>query len=135
MAAAAASSRGGGLTGARTTKGLFFIFTLLLLVCIASSLTDQDKLEDYKSRISFLYDFLDKKFKEMDLKLILLEHASADFPPLLELIEITKRFTKNVYIYMKRKEENFAEEIENGEKKLEEMRNFIKFHEANQAEL
>ncbi|KAI3375809.1 hypothetical protein L3Q82_004091 [Scortum barcoo] len=46
MAAAALSRR--GVAGVRTTKGLFFIVTLLSLVCVASSLIDKDQLEKYK---------------------------------------------------------------------------------------
>ncbi len=42
--AAAALSRSRGVAGVRTTKGLFFIFTLLSLVCLASSLIDKDQL-------------------------------------------------------------------------------------------
>ncbi len=42
--AAAALSRSRGVAGVRTTKGLFFILTLLSVVCVASSLIDKDQL-------------------------------------------------------------------------------------------
>ncbi|CAK6967919.1 uncharacterized protein LOC127379198 isoform X4 [Scomber scombrus] len=43
--AAGALSRSRGAAGVRTTKGLYFIFTLLCLFCLASSLTTTERLE------------------------------------------------------------------------------------------
>ncbi|KAK2862768.1 hypothetical protein Q5P01_002301 [Channa striata] len=81
-AAAAALSRSRGVAGVRRTKGLFFMFALLVLVGFASSLIDKDTLktmkeqlqmaekeadkmkENVKSGMSKLSDFVDKKSRK-----------------------------------------------------------------------
>ncbi|XP_051284480.1 uncharacterized protein LOC127379198 isoform X16 [Dicentrarchus labrax] len=49
--AAAALSRSRGVAGVTATRGLLFIFSLLYLVCLASSFIDKDQLERQKENV------------------------------------------------------------------------------------
>ncbi|KAI3375807.1 hypothetical protein L3Q82_004089 [Scortum barcoo] len=89
MAAAALSRR--GVAGVRTTKGLFFIVTLLSLVCVASSWMDKDQLEMHKEYLQRVQEELDS----MKEKKATHSEFISDFISLLHpLTELMKKSSK-----------------------------------------
>ncbi|TMS02139.1 hypothetical protein E3U43_007679 [Larimichthys crocea] len=97
MAAAAALSSSRGVAG---VKGLFFIGTLMCLVCFVSSLVKQDQLEKLKEEIQKAQQKMDKlkatraSTSELMSKYMsfidpleaIMKETSSDFPPVEEFI-------------------------------------------------
>ncbi|XP_071333937.1 uncharacterized protein [Trachinotus anak] len=153
MAAAAAFSSSRAVAGVTTTKGLFLIFSLLGLVCFASSLMDKDELEELKEEFEEIQNELDKLktehkfkvaitselFKSMEQNVTLMEtemkELVPDFPPLQTYLEDMRHFMEQTKAYTYRKYEEFDAKMEAAEKELRKMKNLVKFLEEKQAEL
>ncbi|KAI3375808.1 hypothetical protein L3Q82_004090 [Scortum barcoo] len=146
MAAAALSRR--GVTGVRTTKGLFFIVTLLSLVCVARTWIDKDqlvKLKEDVQRAQQQMDSLKAEYKStsvfmskymilMDPLMALLKKASPDFPPLEEFLENIKGFMEKTKTFIDGETDETDARIEEMEEKLGKFKKLIKFLEEQQAE-
>ncbi|KAI3375806.1 hypothetical protein L3Q82_004088 [Scortum barcoo] len=116
MAAAALSRR--GLTGVRTTKGLFFIVTLLSLVCVASSLIDKDKLAEKATNSELISDYM--SFMKPLIALVKqTKEASSDFSQL-------EGFLENIKVLMEKTYEQNEEFVPLGAKKDELRRLLVK---------
>ncbi|KAM7366113.1 hypothetical protein PAMP_015581 [Pampus punctatissimus] len=142
---------------AAATKCLYFTFTLLCLLYLASALTDKDQLEKYKDDMLKLQEKTDRLKawyeSELDtyLRLIndqmnilkqmtaLLKKVSTDsdddFLPFEGLYENLMGFMENTKAYVENKKEDFSAQIEELEKKIRKQKKLIEFLEENQAEL
>uniref|UniRef100_A0A1A7YGE9 Uncharacterized protein n=1 Tax=Iconisemion striatum TaxID=60296 RepID=A0A1A7YGE9_9TELE len=74
MMAAITGIRSGAAAGIRTTKGLFFFFTLLVLICFTSSLSQDDQLEEIKIN----HQKVKEKFAKMNNMVMPAFMASSD---------------------------------------------------------
>ncbi|KAF3697621.1 hypothetical protein EXN66_Car013301 [Channa argus] len=137
MAAAAALTRDRRVTSVRAKKGLFFVFTLVVVVCPANSLIDKDKLDELRLDLQKLKltlekrkveHFLDSEFtsKIMDDALSLIDHLTRltretmpEFTPLLELMEDLKPFMESTKAYVQKEIERDAAEIHSYEEKMQ----------------
>ncbi|CAI5672554.1 unnamed protein product [Oreochromis niloticus] len=156
MAAVLASSR--GLTVSSTTKGLFLMFTLLCLVCLSTSLTNKNQLEqlretyqktrqqiekvkaEHEKELASTTELMNEYMSFMDPMIALMKktmQASTDndFPPLDKFMENMKNYMKQTQAYVDRKHEEFGEKIEESEKELEMTKKFIEFLEEQEADL
>lgn len=140
------------MAGFRTTKGLFFIFTLLCLVCLASSQVDKMKLEYFKENHQKLQQDLDTLKAErvaiaqlmsdsmnlMDPLIALVKktsEASPDFPPMEGFVVNIKGILEKTKNYVDRQNEELDARIESSEQKLGTLKKVIKILEEQLAEL
>ncbi|CAK6967923.1 uncharacterized protein LOC127379198 isoform X4 [Scomber scombrus] len=150
--AAGALLRSRGAAGVRTTKGLYFIFTLLCLVCLASSLTITERLEkakkmlknleqktakakaEYESNHGFHSEMMDEYMQFMD-PLIAITEQTAPYLPLLELMDKLKIVMKKSKVYMDKSGEEMAAHFRSREQKVREYKQLIKYLEEKHNEL
>ncbi|MEQ2197939.1 hypothetical protein XENOCAPTIV_005381, partial [Xenoophorus captivus] len=115
---AAVSCRGRGLACVSKTKDLFITFTLLSLLCPASSWIDKDKQREIKENIQKLYQdavmrrvdnmvdkiFIPRMFEEisqlMETLTEMIKHVVSEFGPLPELMKDLKSYLKEIQNYM-----------------------------------
>lgn len=155
--AAAALSRSRGVAGVRATKGLFFIFTLLSLVCLASSWIEkgdlktlkenleksQQKLDslkaNYNSDMAFSSDIMNDYMRLMD-KMIAREKKNSaalpnDFPSVEGLLQTAKGFMENTKAYVDWYNEKNVIEIENLEQRIAKYKKNLEYLEDKEADL
>lgn len=140
------------MAGFRTTKGLFFIFTLLCLVCLASSQLDKMKLEYFKENHQKLQQDLDTLKAErvtfaqlmsdsmnlMDPLIALVKKTSEalpDFQPMEGFVVNIKGILEKTKNYVDRQNEKLDARIESSEQKLGTLKKVIEFLEEQLAEL
>ncbi|KAA8582505.1 hypothetical protein FQN60_006176 [Etheostoma spectabile] len=146
--AAAAGSRSRAGTG-----GLYFLFTLLCLVCLASSLIDNKKLEDMKEKLKTAQQKLDKLKVEKDTPSELISHYMTIFEPIMALMkttseelpdgfpsldgfmENTKDFIWKLKTFVDKENVAMDARIAKLQKDLEKAKNIVKALEGYQAEL
>ncbi|XP_078020266.1 uncharacterized protein LOC144459690 isoform X2 [Epinephelus lanceolatus] len=146
--AAAAVPRSRGVAG-----GLYFLFTLMCLVCLASSLIDKDKLEEMKKNLQETQqeldiikaqrhaasELMDGSMGLMDPLMAFLRKTSGDSPddslPLVEYMENIKSFMEKTKTLADGINRETDVGIEKTEKELGKMNNLIKALEEYQAEL
>ncbi|CAK6967915.1 uncharacterized protein LOC127379198 isoform X8 [Scomber scombrus] len=144
-------------TGLQTTKGLYFTFTLLGLVCLASSLMTKDELERIKEIVHGIQENIDKneamkestmadyeklenqslniivkvveRLKKMEIELLV------DIPSPDGFLETFKGYLEKAKTFLKRRSEVQAAEHEEVYRRNRELEGFIEFHEGKQAEL
>ncbi|KAK2862767.1 hypothetical protein Q5P01_002300 [Channa striata] len=135
-AATAALSRNRGVTSVRATKGLFFVFTLLCLLCPASSRIERDKLKELREELQALKhavhwkkaqnklasDFATKVMDDavllFDPLTRLLRETVPEFTAMSELMENLKHFMVSTKAYVQKKMQTEAAETERFEEKL-----------------
>ncbi|KAM9335985.1 uncharacterized protein ABDE67_020987 [Symphorus nematophorus] len=139
VAVAAAASR---------TKGLFFILTLLCLVCLTSVLIDKNQLEKNKEELQRAEQEIHRlKAERASISELMRESmsfmvpliavvkktlkASPDFLPLEEFLENIKDFMEKT----NERNEKLGAKMQNTEQKLGKVKKLIQFLEEHQAEL
>ncbi|XP_078132529.1 uncharacterized protein LOC144534467 [Sander vitreus] len=148
MAAAAALSRSRALAG-----GLYFLLTLLCLVCLTSSLTDIKTLDNMKESLKKAQQNLDKLKAEKDTPSELMsEYMSTmepmmafvkriskdlpgDFPPMDGFLENIKGFMEKINTYVVRQSVEMDAKIAKLEKDMGNAEKVIKALEGYRAEL
>ncbi|XP_051284473.1 uncharacterized protein LOC127379198 isoform X12 [Dicentrarchus labrax] len=155
--AAAALSRSRGVAGVTATRGLFFIFSLLCLVCLASSFIDEDQLEKlkenvqkaeqqleslkekYKLEMASSLELINEYMGYLDPMIALVKKATGtspdDFPPVDALLQSVKANMEKTKSYVEDQKVKLGAELENLEKDLEKQKKLIKFLEEQQGEL
>ncbi|XP_051284465.1 uncharacterized protein LOC127379198 isoform X3 [Dicentrarchus labrax] len=155
--AAAALSRSRGVAGVTATRGLLFIFSLLYLVCLASSFIDKDQLEKqkedlqkaeqkleslkekYKLEMASSLELIDEYMGYLDPMIALVKETTGtspdDFPPVDGLLQSVKAYMEKTKSYVEDKKVKLGAELENLEKDLEKQKKLIKFLEEQQGEL
>ncbi|KAM4537247.1 uncharacterized protein PAE49_021600 [Odontesthes bonariensis] len=155
--AAAAWIRSEGVAGVRTTKGLFFIFTLLSLVWFASSFLDKDQLtklkethqklkhdlerlkDEHMPKMATHLDHLTESTNLLDSMIALVKNYENDFPDdfpsMSSLLEKAKVTLEKTEIYLDKKNDNFRVKLDDMEGKMKEIEKLINFLEEQQAEL
>ncbi|MEQ2169983.1 hypothetical protein GOODEAATRI_030530 [Goodea atripinnis] len=149
---AAVSCRGRGLACVSKTKDLFFTFTLLSLLCPASSWIDKDKQREIKQNIQKLHQdavmrrvdnmvdkiFVPRVFEEisqlMETLTEMIKHVVSEFGPLHELMKDLKSYLKEIRNYMIKyleKEAAQNQEYEDKVKQLERVMAKLAEGEAN----
>ncbi|CAK6967921.1 uncharacterized protein LOC127379198 isoform X11 [Scomber scombrus] len=139
--------------GVQTTKGLYFTFTLLCLVCLASSLMPKDELEklilqmkqiqqqqdsvkaDYESMGTYLRH-IDGYLKIMEQLEVWVKKSDLpdNFPSMDGILQNIKDLEK-LKTYLGRENEELGAKIEKTDEKFRKTMKLIKFLEENQAEL
>ncbi|XP_051284478.1 uncharacterized protein LOC127379198 isoform X14 [Dicentrarchus labrax] len=155
--AAAALSRSRGVAGVTATRGLLFIFSLLYLVCLASSFIDKDQLEKlkenvqkaeqqleslkekYKLEMASSLELINEYMGYLDPMIALVKKATGtspdDFPPVDALLQSVKANMEKTKSYVEDQKVKLGAELENLEKDLEKQKKLIKFLEEQQGEL
>ncbi|XP_051284470.1 uncharacterized protein LOC127379198 isoform X9 [Dicentrarchus labrax] len=154
--AAAALSRSRGVAGVTATRGLLFIFSLLYLVCLASSFIDKDQLErqkenvqkaeqqilkslKYKSEMASSLELINEYMGYLDPMIALVKKTTGtspdDFPPVDGLLQSVKAVMEKTKSYMEDNNVKLGAELKNMEKDLEKNKKYINFLEELQAEL
>ncbi|XP_051284479.1 uncharacterized protein LOC127379198 isoform X15 [Dicentrarchus labrax] len=139
--AAAALSRSRGVAGVTATRGLLFIFSLLCLVCLASSFIDKDTLEkqkedlqkaeqqleslkeQYKLEMASSLELIDEYMGYLDPMMALVKKTTGtspdDFPPMDALLQSVKAYMEKTKSYVEDKKVKLGAKLENIEKDLE----------------
>ncbi|MED6246080.1 hypothetical protein ATANTOWER_012513 [Ataeniobius toweri] len=136
---AAVSCRGRRVACVSKTKDLFFTFTLLSLLCPASSWIDKDKQREIKENIQKLHQdavmrrvdnmvdkiFFPRIFEEisqlMETLTEMIKHVVSEFGPLPELMKELKSYLKECRNYMIKYLEKEAAQNQEYEDKVKQL--------------
>ncbi|KAK9524590.1 hypothetical protein VZT92_016970 [Zoarces viviparus] len=147
MAAAALSSSRG------VAGGLYILFTLLCLVCLASSWTYDEELKNIKEGIQKAEQHLKNvkaqraAFSEFMSEAMTFNEAMTSFAekvsekspddslPLKGILESARRLMEESKTYVDKQNELMDAEVADSERKLGELKTFVRKLEENQAEL
>ncbi|CAK6967922.1 uncharacterized protein LOC127379198 isoform X11 [Scomber scombrus] len=140
--------------GFQTTKGLYFTFTLLCLVCLASSVKSDDELEKLILQMKQIqqeqvsvkanYESIGTHLRHFDDYLKIMEQLEAwvkksdlpdDFPSMDGLLQNAKDFMEKLKTYLGRENEELGAKIDKSDEKFRNTMKLIKFLEEKQAEL
>ncbi|KAL7375647.1 hypothetical protein ABVT39_026457 [Epinephelus coioides] len=138
--AAAAVPRSRGVAG-----GLFFLFTLMCLVCLTSSLIDMNKVADIKESNQIIQQKLDELKAQKDIFLETVSENMRDISSVMTYLKETAEESED-FLTLVRKMENLKTftgehnkkldaEIEKTEQELRTMGKIIKALETYHAEL
>ncbi|KAK2862770.1 hypothetical protein Q5P01_002303 [Channa striata] len=155
-AAAAALSRSRGVAGVGT-KGLFFVFTLLCLVCLSSSLIDKNQVKqlvetyqnaqqdlnkvkaEYMSKVSTTSDLMKDSMDIMESMKAwmktLVSAAPGVFPPVGKYMESMHDYMQKTKDEVDGENEALLAKIKRSEEELGKMKKLIQALEEYQAEL
>ncbi|CAI5672564.1 unnamed protein product [Oreochromis niloticus] len=156
--AAAVLASSSGVTVSSATKSLFLIFTLLSLVCLSTSLTNKNQLEqlretyrktqqqiellkaEHEEEVASIKEMMNECSHVMDPVIVLVKETMQasrddDFPPLDKFMEGIKNYMKKTQAYIDMKQEEFSGIIEENEKKLKKTKKSIEFLEEQEAHL
>ncbi|XP_078020269.1 uncharacterized protein LOC144459692 [Epinephelus lanceolatus] len=138
--AAAAVPRSRGVAG-----GLYFLFTLMCLVCLASSLIDKDKLADIKESNQKIQQKLDELKAQKDIFLETVSENMRDISSVMTYLKETgeesedfltlERKMENLKTFVDEQNKKWDAEIEKTERELRTMGKIIKALETYHAEL